>query len=133
LVAVYLLDPGARKATATDESLIYDEGAHKGEDTEFYLKKGFRVVAVEATPEFCESISNRFPEYVQSGTLSVVILAAVSSETNFREHGSVHLRRSKSTRAYSVDMRSMGILDCSVAVQKHFQYGRQDPGEAVPS
>ncbi|KJC62754.1 hypothetical protein UP10_00825 [Bradyrhizobium sp. LTSPM299] len=54
-------------------------GAHEGEDTEFYLKKGFCVVAVEAMPEFCESISNRFPEYVHSGTLSVVNLAVSNS------------------------------------------------------
>jgi hypothetical protein len=29
--------------------LIFDVGFHRGEDTDFYLKKGFRVVAVEAT------------------------------------------------------------------------------------
>src|SRR5260370_2154812 len=62
-----------------DETLIYDVGAHKGEDTEFYLKKGFRVVAIEAMPEFCESISNRFSEYVKSGALSVVNLAVSNS------------------------------------------------------
>ena len=62
-----------------DDTLIYDVGAHKGEDTEFYLKKGFRVVAIEAMPEFCESISNRFSEYVKSGALSVVNLAVSNS------------------------------------------------------
>jgi FkbM family methyltransferase len=62
-----------------DETIIYDVGAHKGEDTEFYLKKGFRVVAIEAMPEFCESISNRFSEYVKSGALSVVNLAVSNS------------------------------------------------------
>ena len=31
---------------ACDPTLIYDVGAHRGEDTEFYLKKGFRVVAI---------------------------------------------------------------------------------------
>ena len=62
-----------------DKTLIFDVGAHKGEDTEFYLKKGFRVVAVEAMPEFCEVIRNRFPEYVKSGALSVVNLAVSNS------------------------------------------------------
>jgi FkbM family methyltransferase len=62
-----------------DETLIYDVGAHKGEDTKFYLKKGFRVIAIEAMPEFCESISNRFSEYVKSGALSVVNLAVSNS------------------------------------------------------
>jgi len=30
------------------QKLIIDVGMHKGYDTEFYLRKGFRVVAVEA-------------------------------------------------------------------------------------
>ena len=62
-----------------DENLIYDVGAHKGEDTEFYLRKGFRVIAVEAMPEFCESIGNRLSEYVKSGALSVVNVAVSNS------------------------------------------------------
>ncbi|WGR92884.1 FkbM family methyltransferase [Bradyrhizobium sp. ISRA435] len=65
-----------------DETLIYDVGAHKGEDTEFYLRKGFRVVAIEAMPEFCESISKRFSEYVTSGALSVVNVAVSNSPGN---------------------------------------------------
>jgi hypothetical protein len=32
---------------------------HKGEDAEFYLKKGFRVVAVEAMPELAQSATER--------------------------------------------------------------------------
>ena len=31
-----------------DDNLIYDIGVNKGEDTEFYLNKGFRVVGIEA-------------------------------------------------------------------------------------
>jgi FkbM family methyltransferase len=58
-----------------NETLIYDVGAHKGEDTEFYLKKGFHVIAIEAMPEFCESISSRFEEHVKSGALMVLNLA----------------------------------------------------------
>ena len=33
------------------KDLIYDVGFHRGEDTEFYLAKGFKVVAIEAHPE----------------------------------------------------------------------------------
>jgi FkbM family methyltransferase len=58
-----------------DESLIFDVGAHKGEDAEFYLRKGFRVIAIEAMPEFCESISVRLSEHVRSGALTVLNLA----------------------------------------------------------
>lgn len=55
-----------------DETLIYDVGAHKGEDTEFYLRKGFRVIAIEANPEFCAVVSNRLQEFVKSGALTVL-------------------------------------------------------------
>ena len=34
--------------------LIFDLGLHKGFDSEFYLSKGFRVVAVEALTDLCE-------------------------------------------------------------------------------
>lgn len=38
--------------------LIYDIGAHLGEDTDFYLKKGFKVVAIEANPFLAEGGSS---------------------------------------------------------------------------
>ena len=53
-------------------NLIYDVGAHKGEDTEFYLKKGFSVVAIEAHPDLAASIRTRFPEEMNSGRLTVI-------------------------------------------------------------
>lgn len=34
--------------------LIFDLGLHRGFDSEFYLQKGFRVVALEAVPELCK-------------------------------------------------------------------------------
>ena len=58
-----------------DVSLIYDVGAHKGEDAEFYLKKGFRVIAIEANPQFCAIVSERLPDYVKSGALTVLNVA----------------------------------------------------------
>ena len=35
----------------TESELIYDVGAYKREDTEFYLKKGFSVIAIETVPD----------------------------------------------------------------------------------
>ena len=37
------------------EELIYDIGFHKGEDTLFYLLKGYNVVAVDADIELLNS------------------------------------------------------------------------------
>jgi FkbM family methyltransferase len=63
-----------------DEKLIFDVGAHKGEDTSFYLSKGFRVVAIDANPTLCEVIAGRFPENISNGSL-IVLNKAISSET----------------------------------------------------
>ncbi|HKD68194.1 MAG TPA: FkbM family methyltransferase [Candidatus Binataceae bacterium] len=52
--------------------LIYDVGSHAGEDSEFYLKKGFRVVAIEAVPELCEIAQKRLSAYVEGGRFTVL-------------------------------------------------------------
>ncbi len=53
-------------------NLIYDLGAHTGEDTDFYLGKGFRVVAVEANPALAQQLHRRFRRQVRDGRLVVI-------------------------------------------------------------
>ena len=62
-----------------DRNLIYDVGMHKGEDTDFYLKKGFRVIAIEAHPELAAQGAERFPEFIANGKL-VIVNKAVGAE-----------------------------------------------------
>jgi FkbM family methyltransferase len=45
---------------------------HKGEDTCYYLRKGFRVVAFEANPVLVSECRARFASELQSGRLSIV-------------------------------------------------------------
>ncbi len=59
----------------TRDSLIFDVGAHVGEDTEFYLKLGYQVVAIEPNPELVKILKNRFSEEVISGRLTVLPVA----------------------------------------------------------
>ena len=54
------------------ENLIFDIGMHKGEDADFYLKKGFRVIGVEANPVLSNHCAKRFQNECQSGQLTVV-------------------------------------------------------------
>jgi FkbM family methyltransferase len=54
------------------QDLIIDLGAHNGDDTGYYLQKGFRVVAVEANPILAAQISGRFPRAVRDGRLTVL-------------------------------------------------------------
>ena len=58
-----------------ESRLIFDVGMHVGKDTEFYLKKGFRVVAVEANPRLVEFVSRRLRPYIAEGALRIYPVA----------------------------------------------------------
>jgi FkbM family methyltransferase len=60
--------------------LIYDVGLHLGEDSEFYLKKGFNVVAIEANPVNAARAADRLKSYVDTGQLIVVNKAITRDE-----------------------------------------------------
>jgi len=62
------------------KKLIYDLGLHKGEDTEYYLKRGFKVVAVEADKELVAKNERDFKEYIEKGDL-VIVHGAISDVT----------------------------------------------------
>jgi len=55
-----------------DNFLIFDLGMHRALDTEFYLKKGFRVVALEANPRLVKEAQDRLASYIDSGQLTIV-------------------------------------------------------------
>ena len=54
------------------ENYILDIGANNGDDTAFYLAKGFKVVAVEANPTLCVDIAERFAAELQSKQLTLL-------------------------------------------------------------
>jgi FkbM family methyltransferase len=65
--------------------LIYDVGLHDGQDTAYYLNKGYRVLAVEANPALAQAARDRFAAEIASGRLQVlnVAIAATSGEKTF--------------------------------------------------
>ena len=62
-----------------DTKLIFDIGMHHGLDTEFYLLKGFRVVAVEANPLLVRNAQERFANYLRSEQLVIVNLGIMNN------------------------------------------------------
>lgn len=60
--------------------LIYDVGMHRGEDSSFYLQKGFRVVGFEADPALARHCRSRFDEFIRAGRLTIVEGAIVTPE-----------------------------------------------------
>jgi FkbM family methyltransferase len=69
---------GAELATAAlldtpkHADLIFDVGMHKGEDAEFYLRKGFRVVGIEADPALAAGCAQRLAAFVRDGRLALI-------------------------------------------------------------
>lgn len=56
--------------------LIFDIGMSEGNDTAFYLAKGFRVVGVEADPVVYDTLLSRFESEISMGLLHVIHGAA---------------------------------------------------------
>ncbi len=63
------------------KNLIFDVGMHKGEDTDYYLSKGYDVVAFEADPQLVSYSKSRFKDEIKNQRLVVVEGAIV--ESNF--------------------------------------------------
>jgi FkbM family methyltransferase len=63
-----------------DPELVFDVGLHMGEDTEFYLKKGFHVVAFEANPNLVEHCKQRFSSQIAAGQLHIIEGAIASDD-----------------------------------------------------
>ena len=62
-----------------DRKLIYDLGLHTGEDTEYYLKKGFKVVAIDANPVMVKQAQKKFHSEVSSGQLTLLNVGIAES------------------------------------------------------
>ena len=52
--------------------LIFDVGANLGQDSRYYLDKGFNVVAIDADPALCEKLRQRFAAEILRDRLRVV-------------------------------------------------------------
>lgn len=57
---------------SVEPDLVYDVGMNNGNDTAYYLHRGFRVVAIEADPSLCEAAAKRFSAALQAKRLSIV-------------------------------------------------------------
>lgn len=56
-------------------NLIFDLGFHNGDDTAYYLHKGYDVVAIEANPKLHELGKIRFNKEIGNGKLTLLNLA----------------------------------------------------------
>lgn len=68
-----------------NNALIFDVGCNDGADSDFYLSKGFTVVAVEANPSLCTKLKRRFSRQIQDGRFWLVekAIAEQAGEVEF--------------------------------------------------
>jgi FkbM family methyltransferase len=65
--------------TSTNRKLVYDIGAHLGEDVDLYRKLGYDVVAVEANPALADKLRTRFADDIAGGHCTVVECAVAET------------------------------------------------------
>ena len=78
-----------KKHAKKRDDLVYDVGMHKGEDTDYYLKKGFSVIAFEADPALVIHCRNRFSDEIENGKLTIVEGAIVELSSGQQKSGTV--------------------------------------------
>ena len=81
--------------TPKHPDLIYDVGLHKGEDAEFYLRKGFRVVAFEADPDLTACCRDKLKEFIDNGQLTIVEGAIVGPDSMRAGHKTVRFYKNR--------------------------------------
>jgi len=62
---------GSAGESSIANKVIYDIGANNGDDIPYYLQKADVVVAVEANPDLCKQLRERFVESIECGRLVV--------------------------------------------------------------
>jgi FkbM family methyltransferase len=60
------------QAKQQESDLIYDIGMNNGDDCEYYLAKGYRVIGIEAEPKLCAQAMQRFSSEIAAGRLKIV-------------------------------------------------------------
>ena len=68
-----------KKKFAFSNRLIFDLGMNNGDDAEYYLKRNFKVLAIEANPDLCDFVNFRFQQAIKSNNLEIVN-AAIAME-----------------------------------------------------
>jgi FkbM family methyltransferase len=77
------------------KDLVFDVGMHKGEDTDYYLRKGFNVIGFEANPDLVAHCRSRFANEIENETLIVVEGAIVVQPTGNTRVNTVKFYKNK--------------------------------------
>ncbi len=93
------------KTTTKRDELIYDVGMHKGEDTDYYLKKGFRVIAFEADPKLAAYCREKFEKEIQNKQLKIIEGAIVDFSGNKKPGDTIHFFQNKGNTVWGTVLK----------------------------
>lgn len=112
-----------------DDGLIFDVGMHEGEDTAYYLRKGYRVIAFEANPDLVARCERRFESAVADGRLTIVFGAIADTAAPtiaFYRHRGMSVWgttdpdwAARNARAGSHDAIEVPVVDFAGELAKH--------------
>ena len=68
------------QSRGAEQQLIFDVGMSEGNDSAFYLCKGFSVVGIEADIDVCRNLNRRFSSEIGCGRLTIYNRAAGESD-----------------------------------------------------
>ena len=63
-----------------DHKLIYDVGVNNGSDTAYYLKCGYKVVGIEASPVMAAQLERKFASEIEAGRFVLLVVGIAASE-----------------------------------------------------
>jgi len=81
-------------SNTSDGEVIYDFGMNEGLNLNYYLKKGFKVVGVDANPAVCNKVTSQFANEIKSGRL--FIENCILSESESGISGTFYLHKDHS-------------------------------------
>lgn len=100
--------------SAPNERLIFDVGMHVGQDTTFYLRKGFKVVAVEANPLLTAAAEQKFRAALREGRLKILNIGIGEQRGRAEFHVNLELSEWSSFKAATA---SRGMPTAAVSVE----------------
>jgi FkbM family methyltransferase len=121
---------GADAPSDADPDLVYDVGMHRGEDTAFYLARGYRVVGIEANAALVHELRQRFRAEIRSGRVTVlpvavgpepgaVRFAAARENTIFGTANSSFIDAAERTGTTSFDYVEVEMTTLDAVVREH--------------
>lgn len=96
------------------DKLVFDVGAHKGDDIAVYLSLGFRVVAIEANPELIPLLQKRFNKELDNERL-VILNYAIGPQNNIETKLYVNEDTSKSSLFGKQELKSVPVFTKTLA------------------